>query len=51
LTAASGIAIGGYLLAALASLLLPKRADVLRHQEEAARLVEEEEAALATAVG
>jgi EmrB/QacA subfamily drug resistance transporter len=49
LTAASGIAIGGYLLSAVASLLLPKRADVLRHQEEAARLVEEEEAALARA--
>jgi hypothetical protein len=27
--------------------LLPKRADVLRHAAEAARLVEEEEAALA----
>ena len=49
LTAASGIAIGGYLLSAVASLLLPKRADVLRHQEEAARLLEEEEAALTRA--
>jgi EmrB/QacA subfamily drug resistance transporter len=49
LTSASWIAIGGYLLAAVASLLLPKRADVLRHAEEAARLVEEEEAALALA--
>jgi EmrB/QacA subfamily drug resistance transporter len=47
LTTASGIAIGGYLLSAGASLLLPKRADVLRHQAEAARQVEEEEAALA----
>lgn len=43
LTAASGIAIGGYLLSALASLLLPKRADVLRHQEEAAKALEEGE--------
>lgn len=49
LTAASGIAIGGYLLSAVASLLLPKRADVLRHQEEAARAVEAEEAALTRA--
>jgi MFS family permease len=49
LVSASGIAIGGYLLSALASLLLPKRADVLRHQEEAARLVEQEEAELAAA--
>ena len=48
LTAASGIAIGGYLLSAVASLLLPKRADVLRHQEEAARQLEEEEAAALT---
>jgi EmrB/QacA subfamily drug resistance transporter len=51
LVSASGIAIGGYLLSALASLLLPKRADVLRHQEEAARLVEQEEAELAAAGG
>lgn len=49
LTAASGIAIGGYLLSAIASLLLPKRADVLRHQEDAARQVEEDEAALVAA--
>jgi Na+/melibiose symporter-like transporter len=49
LTSASWIAIGGYLLSAASSLLLPKRADVLRHAEEAARLVEEEEAALALA--
>jgi hypothetical protein len=49
LTSASWIAIGGYLLSAVASLLLPKRADVLRHAAEAARLVEEEEAALARA--
>lgn len=51
LTAASGIAIGGYLLSAVASLLLPKRADVLRHQEEAARLLEEEEAAMVATGG
>ncbi|MEO7895706.1 MAG: DHA2 family efflux MFS transporter permease subunit, partial [Pseudolysinimonas sp.] len=38
LTSASSIAIGGYLLSAVASLLLPKRADVLRHADEAARV-------------
>lgn len=49
LTAASSIAIGGYLLSALASLLLPKRADVQRHVAEAAAAVEAEEAELAAA--
>ena len=49
LTSASLIAIGGYLLSALASLLLPRRADVLRHQAEVEAAVEEEEAALARA--
>lgn len=47
LTTASSIAIGGYLLSALASLLLPNRADVLRHQAETAAAEEAEEAALA----
>ncbi|MEO8262104.1 MAG: MFS transporter [Pseudolysinimonas sp.] len=47
LTSASMIAIGGYLLSALASLLLPRRADVLRHQAEVEAAVEAEEAALA----
>jgi EmrB/QacA subfamily drug resistance transporter len=47
LTTASTIAIGGYVLSALASLLLPKRADVLRHQAEAAAALEAEEAQLA----
>ncbi|MCU1418559.1 MAG: hypothetical protein JWP32_2733, partial [Schumannella sp.] len=49
LTTASTIAIGGYLLSAAASLLLPKRADVLRHQAEAAAAQEAEEAELAAA--
>lgn len=47
LTLAAWIAIGGYLLSALASLLLPKRADVLRHQAEAAAADAAEEEALA----
>jgi predicted MFS family arabinose efflux permease len=47
LTAASAIAVGGYLLSALASLLLPKRADVQRHLAEAAAAVEAQEAELA----
>jgi EmrB/QacA subfamily drug resistance transporter len=43
LTSSAGIAIGGYLLAAAASLLLPKRADVQRHLAEAAAAAEADE--------
>ena len=47
LLASGGIAIGGYLLASLASLLLPKRADVQRHLAEVEAAAEADEEVLA----
>lgn len=49
LTASGGIAIGGYLLAALASLLLPKRDDVRRHLAEVEAAAQADEETLAPA--
>jgi EmrB/QacA subfamily drug resistance transporter len=47
LLASGSIAVGGYLLAALASLLLPKRADVQRHLAEVEAAAEADEEVLA----
>lgn len=49
LIASGTIAVGGYLLAAAASLLLPRRADVQRHQAELAAAAEADEDVLAPA--
>ena len=47
LLASGGIAASGYLLAALSSLMLPKRADVQRHLAELAAAAEADEEVLA----